>query len=125
MHFLIEDIEREYYNGYSTCSEGTSNASKSLLQVGTKADALKSIESLPTEVQSSVKSFFKGGSNAYTDFTVEQAANGNYMVKMIKPGNVPGSKAVYYKEIGADGSTIKVYKYTFDPAGNLVHTKDK
>ena len=23
MHFLIEDIEREYYNGYSACSEGT------------------------------------------------------------------------------------------------------
>lgn len=25
MHFLIEDIEREYYNGDSACSEGTSN----------------------------------------------------------------------------------------------------
>jgi len=23
LNFLIEDIEREYYNGYSTCSEGT------------------------------------------------------------------------------------------------------
>lgn len=30
MHFLIEDIEREYYNGYSTCSEGTSNAAKGI-----------------------------------------------------------------------------------------------
>lgn len=44
---------------------------------------------------------------------------------MTKPGNVPGSKAIYYKEIGADGRTIKVYKDTFDPKGNLVHTKDK
>jgi hypothetical protein len=44
---------------------------------------------------------------------------------MTKPGNVPGSYAIYYKEIAADGTTLKVYKNTYDPAGNLVHTKDK
>ena len=51
-------------------------------------------------------------------------SNGNYLVKMTKPGNVPGSKANYYKEIFPDG-TSKVYKDTFDPSGNLVHRKDK
>ena len=44
---------------------------------------------------------------------------------MTKPGNVPGSKAIYYKELTLDGKTIKVYKKTFDPNGNLIHTKDK
>ena len=55
----------------------------------------------------------------------EKMPNGNYMAKMTKPGDVPGSKAIYYKEISPDGTTIKVYKDTFDPAGNLVHTKPK
>lgn len=104
---------------------GKSNVPKSLLNVETKADALKSIGNLPSNVQSSTKSFFKGGSNAYTDFTVELMPNGNYMAKMTKPGNVPGSKAVYYKEISSDGTTLKVYKETYDPQGFLVHSKDK
>jgi len=44
---------------------------------------------------------------------------------MAKPGNVPGSKAVYYKEVDANGNTIRVYKETYDPQGNLIHTKTK
>lgn len=40
---------------------------------------------------------------------------------MTKPGNVPGSKAIYYKEIDSYGNTIRVYKETYDSAGNLVH----
>ncbi|MPM67929.1 hypothetical protein SDC9_114854 [bioreactor metagenome] len=96
-----------------------------LLNVGSKSEALASVEKLPAEVQSSVKSFFKGGSTKYSKFTVEKLPNGNYMTKMTKPSDVPGSKATYYKEIGADGNTVSVYKETYDPAGNLVHTKNK
>jgi len=44
---------------------------------------------------------------------------------MIKPGNVPGSKAIYVKEIDSSGKTLKVYKDTYDPQGKLVHRKDK
>ena len=72
-----------------------------------------------------VKSFFKGGSNKYTDFTVEKMSNGNYMAKMTKPGDVPGSKAIYYKEVSLSGTSINVLKDSFDPTGNLVHTKPK
>ena len=43
---------------------------------------------------------------------------------MENPGRVPGSKAVYTKIIDSSGKTIKVYKDTFDPKGNLVHRKD-
>jgi hypothetical protein len=96
-----------------------------LLTVGSKADALKAIEHLPSSVQSGAKSFFKGGSTKYTDFVVTKKSGGNYLVQMTKPGNVPGSKAIYYKEISSNGSTLKVWKDTFDPAGNLVHSKPK
>jgi len=44
---------------------------------------------------------------------------------MTKPGNVLGSKAIYYKEIDSMGNTIKVYKKTYDPTGKLVYTKNK
>lgn len=114
----------ESTKGGSDATKGT-RSTQSVLNAGSKADALKAVDDLPSNIQSNVKSFFKGGSNKYTDFTVEKMPNGNYMAKMTKPGDVPGSKAIYYKEISLDGTTIKVYKDTFDPAGNLVHTKPK
>jgi len=103
--------------------EGVGN--KSVLNAGSKADAIESVDNLPSNIQSKVKNFFKGGSNSYTDFSVEQMGNGNYMAKMTKPGNIPGSKAIYYKEIDPSGNTLRAFKETFDPSGNLVHIKDK
>jgi hypothetical protein len=44
---------------------------------------------------------------------------------MENPGRVPGSKAIYYKIIDSDGKTVRVYKETYDPHGNLVHRKEK
>ena len=44
---------------------------------------------------------------------------------MENPGRVAGSKAVYTKIIDSSGKTIKVFKDTFDPNGNLVHRKEK
>ncbi len=44
---------------------------------------------------------------------------------MVKPGNVPRSRAEYIKEIDKTGKTINVYKDTYDSKGNLIHRKDK
>jgi hypothetical protein len=44
---------------------------------------------------------------------------------MENPGRVPGSKAIYYKMVDANGHTVRVYKETYDPDGNLVHIKEK
>ena len=96
-----------------------------ILNFSNKADALKSVDNLPSNIQSKTKDFFKGASNSYTDFSVKKMENGNYMAEMMKPGDVPGSKAIYYKEIDSGGNTIKVFKETFDPEGNLIHTKNK
>ncbi|PQQ68224.1 hypothetical protein B9R14_00865 [Acetivibrio saccincola] len=122
---LVHNAKNYDGNGNTGVGNKGTRSTQSVLNAGSKADALKAVDDLPSNIQSNVKSFFKGGSNKYTDFTVEKMPNGNYMAKMTKPGDVPGSKAIYYKEISLDGTTIKVYKDTFDPAGNLVHTKPK
>ena len=95
------------------------------ISVNSKADALSLTKSLPQSIQRSAKNFFKGGSSKYDSFSVEQKSNGNYMIKMEKPGDVPGSKAIYYKEVDSDGNTIRVYKETYGPDGKLIHTKEK
>ena len=41
------------------------------------------------------------------------------------PGRVPGSKAVYEKQIDAAGKTIQYTKTTYDTQGNIIHVKDK
>ena len=41
------------------------------------------------------------------------------------PGRVPGSAAIYEKQVDAAGRTIQLTKTTLDPAGNIVHVKDK
>lgn len=87
--------------------------------------AIATVKNLPEAIQGKVKDFFKGGSNKYINFIVERMENGNYMVQMTKPGNVPGSYATYFKEITPTGKTVITYKNTIDPKGNLVHTKIK
>ena len=51
--------------------------------------------------------------------------NGSVSVQAKVPGNVPGSYAIYEKQIDAAGKSIQVTKTTVDPAGNIVHVKDK
>ena len=96
-----------------------------IIKVTNKSSALKSVDTLPSSIQKSAKSFFKGSSNNYNSYSVIKNKNNTYTIKMENPGKVPGSKAVYNKIVNSDGKTIKVYKDTFDPAGNLVHRKDK
>ena len=99
--------------------------SGSIIKATKKSSALKSVDKLPSSIQKSAKSFFKGSSNNYNSYSVIKNKNKTYTIKMENPGKVPGSKAVYNKIVDSDGKTIKVYKDTFDPLGNLVHRKDK
>lgn len=97
-----------------------------VIQVSTsKSDALKNISSLPYDVQKPAKSFIKGSSNNYNSYEISRTNNDTYIIKMENPGRVPGSKAIYYREVDSNGKTLKVYKETYDPNGNLVHRKDK
>lgn len=96
-----------------------------LLTTSAKATALKALDKLPNEIQTSVKSFFKSGSNKYDSFSVTKGQGNEYIAKMSKPGDVPGSRADYIKIISKDGKTIRVYKNSYLPNGQLIHTKEK
>ena len=104
---------------------GSTKGSRSLFEGKSKTSALSSVSALPKNIQKGVKSFFKGSSNHYDGFSVERIKNGMYQVKMENPGKVPGSRAIYYKVIDTQGRTVRVYKETYDPSGNLVHRKEK
>lgn len=104
---------------------GTKGSQNTIYSGGNKKDALGSVSSMPKEIQNSVKKFFKGSSNNYNSYSVSQNTDGTYTIKMINPGRVPGSKAVYNKIVDSSGKTLKVFKDTFDPEGKLVHRKEK
>ena len=104
---------------------GNTKGRNSIYQGNSKSSALKNVDKLPNNIQNIAKSFFKGSSNNYNNYSVTENKDGSYTIKMENPGRVPGSKAVYYKIVDSDGKTIRVYKDTFGPKGNLVHWKDK
>ena len=64
-------------------------------------------------------------SNAKESLSVRELPNGGVAVQATSPGNVPGSKAVYEKQINSNGDTIQATKTTYDPSGDIVHVKDK
>lgn len=109
-----------FYGGF-----GETKDARTVYEGTSKSSALSSVSTLPKEIQRSAKSFFKGGSNHYNSFSVEELSDGNYRIKMENPGKVPGSKAVYYKIVTSEGQTVRVYKETYDPDGNLIHVKEK
>jgi hypothetical protein len=104
---------------------GNSAGSKNIYTGYKKSDALSNVKNLPNSIQKSAKSFFKGSSNNYNKYSVTKNNDDTYTIKMENPGRVPGSKAIYYKIVDETGKTLRVYKETYDPQGNLVHRKEK
>ncbi|WP_296355060.1 RHS repeat-associated core domain-containing protein, partial [Ramlibacter sp.] len=64
-------------------------------------------------------------SNAKESVSVKPLPNDGVAVQATSNGRVPGSSAVYEKQIDAAGKTVQYTKTTYDPAGNIVHVKDK
>ncbi len=132
---LIVDGALSVGNGYENSKESIrliqnagggrgERTSDLVFKVGSKADALQSLEGLPDDVAANVKRFIKKSGSGYTEYAVEILENGNYQVKMLKPGDVSGY-AEYYKILDPSGTTIETFKDTFDNFGNLVHRKYK
>jgi len=63
--------------------------------------------------------------NAKDSLAVKPLPNNGVAVQATSPGRAPGSSAVYEKQIDEAGTTIQYTKTTYDPAGNIVHVKDK
>jgi hypothetical protein len=57
--------------------------------------------------------------------SVHELPGGGKAFQTDVPGRVPGSKAIYEKQVGTAGDTLQYTKTTIDPAGNVVHVKDK
>jgi len=92
--------------------------------VSTKREAKSLLSLLPKEVQASAKDFWNNGTGRFDKFSASQDTSENTILVMEKPGDVPGSRAVYFKIIDKNGKS-QVYKETYDPQGNLVHSKNK
>ncbi|MDZ7923838.1 MAG: RHS repeat-associated core domain-containing protein [Marinagarivorans sp.] len=74
-----------------------------------------------------IKRFFKKiPANSRDNVTTHPLPNDGVAVQATSPAShIPGSKAVYEKQIDADGNTIQFTKTTYDSQGNIVHIKDK
>jgi hypothetical protein len=67
----------------------------------------------------------KAPANARDSIVAKKLPNGGVAVQATSPGRVPGSAAIYEKQIDGEGKTINMTKTTYDPEGNIVHVKDK
>lgn len=57
--------------------------------------------------------------------TIHELPGGGKAFQAEVPGKVPGSKAIYEKQVDSSGKTQQVTKTTVDPKGEIVHVKDK
>ncbi|KKO46415.1 hypothetical protein WG68_06530 [Arsukibacterium ikkense] len=77
-------------------------------------------------IAKNIKRFIqKAPANAKTSIEQKSLPNDGVAVQATSPGNVPGSKAVYEKQIDSNGNTVQYTKTTYDPDGEIVHVKDK
>ncbi|HVS54524.1 MAG TPA: RHS repeat-associated core domain-containing protein [Opitutaceae bacterium] len=81
--------------------------------------------SLTAEQAKNVARFEKSLPGVPEPTVVRPLPNGGVAAQANVPGRVPGSFATYEKQIDAAGKTIQYTKTTVDPAGNIVHVKDK
>lgn len=68
--------------------------------------------------------FEKSMPTANTGVAVDALGDGLVFTSTV-PGKVPGSQAVYQKTVDAAGETTGLLKTTTDPAGEVMHVKDK
>ena len=75
-----------------------------------KSGALILSRNLANQLTDSLVRSIKRSSNEYSKFTLELIRENVYLFKMVKPGDVPGSKAIYYKLLASEGNTLKALK---------------
>lgn len=63
--------------------------------------------------------------NSKDNVALKELPNGGVAAQATSPGRVPGSSAVYEKQIDSSGVTVQYTKTTYDQNGAIVHVKDK
>jgi len=86
---------------------------------------LKGLKGLNDLQAANLSRFMKHLPNGAKDLLVRDLPGGGRVFQSTVPGRVPGSKAVYEKQVDASGRTLGYTITTYGPAGNIVHAKDK
>ena len=110
---LLDSLPRLGWDGFSYDeAPGSSVVTKSVTPNAQQAANLKRFQK-------------KIPSNSKDSVELRELPNGGVAAQATSPGKVPGSKAVYEKQIDVNGKTVQATKTTYDPQGNIVHVKDK
>ena len=81
---------------------------------------------LSGDVISNINRFLKKiPSNSKDSVNINVSDIGLTSISAKSDGIAPGSSAIYTKTIDPQGVTQSYTKTTYDPSGNIVHTKDK
>jgi hypothetical protein len=107
------------YNTRSNNNRPSQKNSGKQRQVNTK------LEDLNTSQQANLKRFIKKLPANSNNYSIRTLGNGNVQISAESAGKVPGSKALYVKEVDGTGTTVKMYKVTTDAEGKFVHNKNK
>ncbi len=89
------------------------------------SDDAVAARALSAEQATNLGRFVKKLPRGAGETTVRDLPGGGKVFQAEVPGRVPGSKAVYEKQVDAAGRTVQYTKTTYDPAGNIPHVKDK
>jgi hypothetical protein len=94
--------------------------------VKSEVTAVPSTVSITSQQQQNVSRFTsKLPVNAKDTVSIKALPNDGIAAQATSAGRVPGSSAVYEKQIDSNGKTMQYTKTTYDPKGNIVNVKDK
>ena len=63
--------------------------------------------------------------NAKDNLSIQALPNSGVAIQALSLGKVPGSSAIYEKQVDAWGQTIQFTKTTYDQNGDMIMVKDK
>jgi len=116
-NYLMAAIEEATLGKGSAVAKSIAAVERQLVKDGVK---------LTAEQAKNIGRFVKKApANARDSIVAKKLPNGGVAVQATSPGRVPGSAAIYEKQIDGEGKTINMTKTTYDPEGNIVHVKDK
>jgi hypothetical protein len=109
----------------ATVEANTGNRCLSTARTSDVPYAARALPSLTAKQSSNLARFTKKLPKGAEPVTIRELPGGGRAFQSSVPGRVPGSFAQYEKQVDAAGKTIGYTKTTVDPAGNIVHVKDK
>jgi len=100
--------------------------SPAIITTGAEAALAKTISTENAAQSANLNRFESKLPTNASETTIRDLPNGGKAFQAEVPAkNIPGSKAVYEKQVSNSGKTLEYTKTTYDNNGNIVHVKDK